>query len=96
MGLLGNMIGNAVSHAVSDAVSSAVSSAVSGAVTSAIEINKEKEIAKIRNKPKPEVVLAVCPNCTAPNTDSLRICPYCDSLLVRVQGEENVANARLG
>ncbi|MCR5597925.1 MAG: hypothetical protein K6G19_07115 [Lachnospiraceae bacterium] len=37
---------------------------------------------------------AVCPNCTAPNTDSLRVCPYCDSLLVRVQGEDDVANAR--
>ncbi|MCR5210293.1 MAG: hypothetical protein K6C99_08785 [Lachnospiraceae bacterium] len=90
MGFIGKIIG----EAVSDAVGSAVSSAVSGAVSSAIEINKEKEIAKIRNAPKPEVVLAVCPNCTAPNTESLRVCPYCDSLLVRVQGEEDVANMK--
>ena len=89
MGFLSSIIGDVVS----DAVGSAVSSAVGGAISSAIEVNKEQKIANIRNQPKPEVILAECPNCVAANTHSLRVCPYCGSLLARTQDNLDVGNA---
>lgn len=87
MSILGNIIG----EAVSSTVSTAVNTAVNGAINNAIIVSREQKLAEIRNQPKPQVILPSCPNCLAANPDALQVCPYCDSLLVRLAEDPNLS-----